>query len=235
MYELEKIYNILMSFLGESKQGRYDSSVFQYQFNCPYCADEKGYIDGKYNLECNLQNLVFHCWSCDSSGSLSKLIKRHGGRTLLKEYYETVKSIKESKYYGNGEFAEIRVEKPTLKLPATFERIKIRTCNDKRLVAYLKKRNITQKIINRFNIGYTTWDEEQKSWANRIIIPSYDSAGQLNFFVGRDYLPEKKDREPGSFVRPKYKNCDSDKKEVVFQESQIDWDADITLVEGALD
>ena len=33
----------------------------------------------------------------------------------------------------------------------------------------------------------------------------------------------------------KYKNCDADKKEIVFQESKIDTDADIILVEGAID
>ena len=42
---------MLVSILGESKQGGYDKSVSQYQFNCPWCADEKGSVDNKYNLE----------------------------------------------------------------------------------------------------------------------------------------------------------------------------------------
>ena len=49
--QMQRIYNILTTILGESKQGGYDKSVQQYQFNCPYCAEEKGGIDNKYNLE----------------------------------------------------------------------------------------------------------------------------------------------------------------------------------------
>ena len=241
--ELARIYGILSSFLGESKQGGYIDNVEQYQFNCPYCADDKGYIDGKYNLEISFEILKFHCWSCGSSGSLSKLIKRWGNREALKEYYEIVKDLKASKLY---EFSEKQItEKPEtqLSLPKTFKKINLKTCTDKKLKTYLKKRCIDQWTINKFNIGATTWNEEEKSWANRIIIPSYDDFGNLNFFVGRDFLePQKKKTDIDSvstphstFVRPKYKNCDADKKEIVFQEKLIDWDSDIVLVEGALD
>ncbi|MBP5725277.1 MAG: hypothetical protein J6X18_17090 [Bacteroidales bacterium] len=230
--ELVRIYGILESFLGASKQGGYVNDVYQYQFNCPYCADEKGYTDGKYNLECNLQNLVFHCWSCNNSGSLSRLIRRYGGGMALTEYYELVKSLRSSSLYEFGENAEKFVEKPKISLPKTYRKINLRKCNDKYLVSFLKKRKIGQFEIDKFKIGYTTWKEEDRSWAGRIIIPSYGEFGELNYFVGRDYMPEK---EGSTFKRIKYKNCDADKKEIVFQESLINWDADIYLCEGAID
>ena len=66
------------------------------------------------------------------------------------------------------------------------------------------------------------------SW--RIIIPSYDKFGELNYWVGRDFLP-KDDR----FTRTKYANPQAEKKEIIFNEERIQWDADITLVEGAFD
>lgn len=47
---MQRIYDILTTLLGESKQGSFDKDVTQYQFNCPYCAEEKGGVDGKYNL-----------------------------------------------------------------------------------------------------------------------------------------------------------------------------------------
>ena len=47
-----------------------------------------------------------------------------------------------------------------------------------------------------------------------------------------DYLPPKPNSE---CKRVKYKKCDADKKEIVFQENLIDWDANIYLCEGALD
>ena len=231
MIELERIYGILSSFLGESKQGSYIDGVTQYQFNCPYCADEKGYIDGKFNMECSLEILKFHCWADNIAGSLSKLIKRWGGRGLLNEYYEIVKSLKENALYADIEVSTVneKTAEP-LKLPASFRKLNIRTCTNKTLRAYLEKRCIDQWTINKFNIGYTEKNEDDNTWSYRIIIPSYDSLGNLNYYVGRNYLPENPEHK-----RIKYKNCDADKKEIVFQESLVDWDADIVLVEGALD
>ena len=80
---MQRIYNILTSILGESKQGGYDSGVNQYQFNCPHCADEKGGVDNKFNLEISFTLGKFHCWSCGSAGSISRLIKLRGGKPLV--------------------------------------------------------------------------------------------------------------------------------------------------------
>ena len=232
--ELERIYEILTSFLGESKQGGYDKDTTQYQFNCPYCAEEKGAVDGKYNMEVSLEILKFHCWADDIAGSLSKLIKRFGGRSLLKEYYDIVKLLKSSKLYEFSEFSQKIQDKEPIRLPKTYTHLKLgmKTSTNRLAREYAIRRGIDQWTINKFKIGYTTWDEEDKAWANRLIIPSYDEFGNLNYFVGRDFMPEK----PGStFKRIKYKNCDTDKKEIVFQESLVDVDSDIVLVEGALD
>lgn len=239
MIELERIYSILVSFLGESKQGGYDSSTTQYQFNCPFCAEEEGEIDGKYNLEISFELLVYKCWKCENSGSLSRLIKRFGGRDALREYHEAAESLKTAKYYSLSDEEKKILDRETkrLVLPKTFHKIDLSTCRDRRLVQYLRKRKIDQRIINRFGIGYCEWSDspDERPWSNRVIIPSYDESGMLNFFVGRDFLPDKKEQEPGKFIRPKYKNCDAEKNEIIFQDSLVDWDADITLVEGAID
>lgn len=230
--ELERIYGILVSFLGESKQGGYDQSTTQYQFNCPYCAEEKGAPDGKYNCECNFEKLLFHCWADDESGSFSKIIKRFGGRKLLKEYFELVKALKSSKLYEFLDDTEKIRDREPIKLPKTYKKMNLSTCPDKMAVSYLKSRHIDQWTINKFNIGYTSWEDDDKSMSNRIIVPSYDEFGRLNYFVGRDFMPEKEDKK---YFRAKYKNCEADKLEIVFQESTINPDADITLTEGALD
>jgi DNA primase len=226
---MQRIYNILTTILGESKQGGYDKNTHQYQFNCIYCAEEKGGVDNKYNLEVSFVLGKFHCWSCGSSGSLSKLIKSKGNKLLLDEYFNVINDIKENKYYDlnmfkdNGDVFEERY----LKLPKTFNKINLATCRDKSLVNYLNKRKITQDIIDFYNIGKTTWDEEDWSWRNRLIIPSYNSVGDLNYFIGRTYKDNDK--------RNKYKNCDVDKNKIVLHEDKIQWDADIYLVEGAID
>lgn len=226
---MQRIYNILVSLLGESKQGGYDTSITQYQFNCPYCADEKGGVDGKFNLEVSFAIGKYHCWSCGSAGPISRLIKSRGGKSLADEYFSIINEIKETKYFNldlfkdNGDIFEER----TLKLPKTFKKINIATCKDKALLDFLRKRHITQDIIDLYNIGKTTWDEEDWSWRNRIVFPSYNSSGDLNYYVGRTYKENDK--------RGKYKNCDGDKYEIILHEDKVQWDADIYLVEGAID
>ena len=236
MNEIERIYLLLQSFLGTSKQGGYDSTTTQYQFNCPSCADEKGAIDNKYNLEVSLalDKMQFHCWSCGISGTLSKLIKMYGTHDLVVEYFSLIDGIRKSRLYDITLFTghtESEIFRPALSLPKTFKKVDLKNCDDKRVSTYLISRGIDQNIIDTYNIGYTSWDETLKGFKCRIIVPSYDEFGVLNFFVGRDYLPENKN----GFKRPKYKNCEADKKDIVFNEELIDWDSTIYLCEGIFD
>lgn len=226
---MQRIYNILVAILGESKQGGYDKSCTQYQFNCPYCADEKGGIDNKYNLEVSFSLGKYHCWSCGSAGPISKLIRSRGGKSLADEYFAVITDIKENKYYNLDMFKDNGdiFEEKYLRLPKTFKKIDLSSCSDRELKRYLEKRRITQDIIDFYNIGSTTWDEEDWTWRNRIIFPSYNAAGDLNYYIGRTYRSKDK--------RNKYKNCDADKNRIVLHEDKIQWDSDIYLVEGAID
>ena len=52
----------------------------------------------------------------------------------------------------------------------------------KHAIVYLKNRGITLVDIIRYGMGYC----EEGLYANRIIVPSYSSDGELNYFVGRD-------------------------------------------------
>ena len=231
----EEIYKILVEFLGESKQGVYDADVYQYQFSCPFCIAKYGEEEKyKYHLDVNLREGVFKCWKCtaqddDMQGKLGKLIKKFGGSDLYKRYKECIQAIKESHLYELSSFSGLTVSiEPNVyaRLPKSFKHINITECNDKRLLSYLEKRKIDQEFVDKFSLGYTTWDEEDYSMRNRIIIPSYDEFGDLNYYLGRDYTDKSKLR---------YKNCDADKKEVIFQESLINWDATIYLCEGSFD
>ena len=105
-------------------------------------------------------------------------------------------------------------------------RMDLKTIKYKKLTDYLASRGVTQEIIEKYNIGYTDYNCDDWTMKQRIIIPSYDSFGDLNYYVGRDFTGKNK---------TKYKNCDADKQKIIFQESLIDWDSDVFLVEGALD
>ena len=233
--EFKKMYSVLVCSLGEANGG-FDGEHTQLQFGCPRCVEKYGSrVQHKHNLEVNLSKQVFNCWKCSSydremSGSVLKLIKKYGNEELYAEYKRTLHDIFASKmcdinlFSGNTE--TFLAEETLVTLPKTFKKIDIKTCRDKRLIAYLDKRKITQDIIDKFNIGSTQFGEEDFTMRNRIIIPSYDSFGELNYYIGRDYT---------GINKFKYKNCTADKKKIIFQESKINWDAPIYLCEGVFD
>lgn len=222
-----------MSFLGQPKTDM--SQDYQLQFNCPRCAEENGGIpDGKYNLEVNIGRGVYHCWRCESSGdamsgSLRTLIKRYGGKELLSEYEAIVTQIRINKLYKLPNYEDVRVDigRTALTLPPTFQKINLNKC-DKRVKAYLDSRKITQDIIDKYNIGYTSYIKDKPSWGNRIIIPSYNEDGTLAFWTGRDFTNNDK--------RVKYCNSPGIKKnDIVYVRSTLNLDCDVYIAEGALD
>jgi len=83
-----------------------------------------------------------------------------------------------------------------------------------------KSRGITPVEIIKYQIGYC----EEGVYKNKVIIPSYDENGMLNYFVGRSFY------EGGL----KHKNPDVS-KDVVGFEMMVNWDLPITLCEGVFD
>ena len=236
--ELNKIYSILESFLGESKSG-FDGKNMQLQFPCPNCVEKYGKAEErKFNLEINLSKQLFHCWKCadegdEMHGSILKLIKLYGNEQLLKEYKEAIHSLRESKLYKlnfsdddfNIDTKSVEIE--DLKLPSSFKYIRKDKPLPKDVAKYLNSRGIGWDIIERYSMGYTEYTKDSFMPSYRIYIPSYDKYGDLNYWTGRDYLNRDK--------VVKYYNPKIERKNVIFNEEKVQWDADITLVEGPFD
>lgn len=235
MNELNPLVDILDSFLGESKNGLSDSS--QIQYCCPACAeDDNVESDGKFNLEINLFRNKFRCWKCEiennMSGKLSTLLKRYGDSYLLNKYRNQISEIKKSKEYefnfieNNISFEED--EDLTIKLPNKTYDFKFDGNKREHLaLEYLNNRGIDEFIIKKFDLKYTDNFCENKNYKNRIIIPSYDKYGLLNYYTGRDYTDKS--------FRKYYNYENSNRKSLVFNEKYINWDSDIVLVEGPTD
>lgn len=223
-------YDILKSFLDESKQGGYQSGVEQYQFCCPSCAEENGgKPDGKYNFEVNFALGKCHCWKCEIKGNLKKIIKRYGGIGLASDYIEDVKMVLSSNLYQLKRYDElVKLLDEEIKLPKTYTPIgNIDSLRNYKLKGFLKNRHITQEMVDTFHIGYTKWEGEDKNVRCRIIVPSYDERGNLTYWTGRDFS--------GYDGRQKYLNVQADRKNIIFNEGLIEWDGDIVLVEGIID
>lgn len=224
MVDFEPIVEILIDILGEYKY--HNERTGQIAFSCPVCSYEiKGldHLDGKGNLEVNYIQGVYKCWSCaethDTHGSLHKLIRRYGTHRQLKKFELLIPET------------EFEIEKKTykkVKLPKEY--ISFKTASNglkltpvyKRPYNYLKERYVTDEMIEKFNIGFCYLGK----YANRIIIPSYNAEGELNYFVARSYE-----------TRPyrKYDNPEAEKQLIIFNEYLIDWNEPIHLVEGPFD
>lgn len=229
MFEIIK--EIIENILGEPRR---ETEGWK-EHNCPYCSAEKGVEnDGKYNLAVNYgedfkTKPFFHCWRCGTAGKLSKLIKDFGNSSDLSLYYNELKNIKSSILYqlNNDYDTENFQFENTVELPKDYRNIKYDDKYAKEAIEYLKKRNIGKYFINYYNIGYVPYWSKDKEMRNRIIIPSYDEYGELNYYVARDYTGKRTYR--------KYNNPDIKKTMFVFNEDKINWYEDVTLVEGAFD
>lgn len=212
--EIEILLDLIEEVLDKPKKV-YDTKL-QYGYNCPNCRDLKGLdtVDNKGNLEVNLGKFVFHCWSCGISGPLGKLFDDFGTKKQ-KKTYELIKP---------EELKQEEIKRPKLKLPEGF--VKFEDSNPRFIphieaYNYLKNRGVTDEIIKKYNIGYTV----KGDFAYRVVIPSYNSLGTLNYFVARSWTKN----------RMKYKNPTAEKDQIIFNEHLIDWNKDIYLCEGVFD
>lgn len=226
----QEFQNLMSSFLGDPKNNIRDNG--QLQFPCPKCMEEKGTSEAsKFNLEVNLFK-GFQCWSCCSfddemKGSISKLIKMYGNEKILKEFHDLIIKMKQESLY---ELHFNHTREPILKeiqLPKNFKLLKRDSFAPKKVLDYLWSRGLNWDIVKNFNMGYTTYDPNNKMVSSRVILPSYDEYSELNYWTGRDFtkLPN----------RQKYFNPKAERKDLIFNEDKIQWDCDITLVEGPFD
>jgi DNA primase len=221
--EFEPIIEILEDIFGDYKL--HSDYKGQISFDCPVCSydiKQLDHGDGKGNLEVNYKRGVYKCWSCaethETHGSIFKLVKKYGSPRQNKKFLllmpEEVDEVKRvyKKVYLPKEFISFKNVSQGLKLTPQF----------KQAWNYIKKRNITDEMIEKFNIGFCYTG----LYENRIIIPSYDTELTLNYFIARSYLTKTK---------LKYKNPEVQKEIIIWNEHLINWEERLYIVEGAFD
>ena len=201
--QTEQVITTLNTLLNQSARIRKGTDAVYF---CPVCNHYKR------KLEVSLITGKYNCWVCGFSGvSFKSLLKKlHAG----KEYYEKLCNLKIK--------ADNKTVEKYLSLPETFKPL-INQNNDveyKNAIKYCLNRGLTAYDIARYNIGYC----DGGVFRNRIIVPSYDEFGSLNFYCGRDYYDSKM----------KYRLCDSTKNIIGF-ELFSNFSEQITLVEGVFD
>jgi len=171
----------------------------------------------KPKLQVNIQTGKWHCWVSNQGGhNLYQLFKKAGAG--YQDFKELNEMLGETSYYKSNKTSEGQV----IQLPKEFKSLSEphNSIVKDHALLFLKKRGIGEEDIIRYNLGYCS----EGPYNNRIIIPSYDSGGKLNYFVGRDFYNS-------SF---KYKNPPIP-KDIIGFDLYINWSLPIILTEGVFD
>ncbi len=188
----------------------------EHLFFCPYCKHHKK------KLSVNIDKNVYKCWVCDTNGrNLRRIVRRFGTFAQLQEWDILTNKVNITDFDNLFDtIKEAAVER--ISLPDEFNSLVNKDVPLTSLLArkYLKDHSITKEDILYWKIGYCV----SGYYANRIVIPSFDRDGYVNYFIARTYN--------GSWR--KYLNP-SVSKDIIFNELYIDWDDDLVITEGAFD
>ena len=209
-----KLLQLLESVLGKGKS----TSGNNIAFFSPFVSHYKPKLEIDIETNSNGEN-PWHCWISDKKGrSIASLFKQ---LNLPKERFEQLQKVLDSAKYKS--FHSVKERTVTLQLPTEYKPLWIQktTPDFKNAIHYLKMRGITLFDIIKYRIGYS----ESGEYAGKIIIPSYDSEGQLNYFVSRAFY--KADSQ-------KHKNPKVS-KDIIGFDLTINWSQPIVLCEGAFD
>lgn len=221
--DTELLLSLVEDVLGEPR--KHNDSQGQISFDCPTCSyDIKGLDegDGKGNLEVNYHRNVFKCWACsethETHGSIYKLVNKWGTAYQKKQ----LALIMPDTFLEKNEiqYEKIELPKEYVKFSDASMGLKL-THHYKYAYNYLKKRGITDEMMDRHHMGFCY----DGPYGGRIVVPSYDKDMKLNFFVSRLY--------GNGFL--KYKNPRASKETLIFNEYLIDWNKDIYICEGVFD
>lgn len=209
----ERLLLLLESVLGKSKKTSGDN----YAFWSPFVNHHKPKLEINIKLNSNGDN-PWHCWISDEKGkSIRSLFRK---LKVSKEIWDEHNSIFSRKYrYTSDSTTE---ESKVVQLPKEYIPLwkQSNSIIRKHALSYLERRGVTPAEILKYQIGYC----EEGSYKNKVIVPSYNENGILNYFVGRSFY------EGGI----KHKNVDAS-KDVVGFEMMVNWDLPIVICEGVFD
>lgn len=214
------VISMLKKVLKEPKKN-FDN-LKEYEFNCPsqQCKHDKD----KFNLNFSPEINIFRCWKCKYKGYVHKVFEDYGTEDDLIRIKEIIPVKGKPKYEKQKKQYDDNI---TCELPEGY-RILTKKWNTKyyyKAMEYLRSRRVDDAMIRKFQIGYT----ESGPRKFRIIIPSFNKNGDVNYYEARSYLP---------WVKPAYYKPDAEevpKSAIIFNVSNIDFNLPVFLTEGVFD
>ena len=183
-------------------------------FRCPDCKESK-----KQKLIVRIDTGQYHCWVCDARGaSIAKVLRKLSPEVASR--WEGVTGSHQRR------FVDEVVEAPKVEVPMGFkllvESLESRDPDIRDCVNYVTDRGLGLRDMWYFRLGYV----KRGRLSRRVIMPSFDSEGKINYWTARSI-----DKN----VVGKYINPPVPRGEFIFNELNIDWRQEVTLVEGPFD
>jgi len=211
-----KLLQLLESVLGKGKP----TSKNNIAFFSPFTSHYKPKLEININTTADGEN-PWHCWISDQKGrSIYTLFKRLN--VSKDKFNQLSKLIDRYQYYTSHDQSEDKKEE-ILELPSDYKPLWIHknSYEYKAAINYVKKRGLSIFDILRYRVGYA----ESGPYSGRIIIPSYNSDGKLNYFVSRIY----RDKDTMKHKNPNVS------KDIIGFELFVNWKEPLILCEAAFD
>lgn len=214
------LQSLLDSVLGKGEPG----SKGNVKYVCPFHVSDPL---GKRKLEINTitdehGNNRWRCWVCDKSNdsygnTIRSLFRK---MNVPKHALDSLNNI-----IVKGEYNSDIITQFDGLLPEEYRFLPDVKPTDylaKHAKIYLRDRDFTEDDIIKYQIGYCA----EGPYAERLIFPSYDGEGKMNFFVSRKFDPND------NYMKYKLPDVSRD---IIPWEMFINWEAPITLCEGVFD
>jgi len=183
---------------------------------CPQCSKDR---KDKKKLIVKLINGMHHCWVCGLKGKTLKYTIRKYAPKKYSEYQSLFFEGESEEVIEPEAFIKVEIPKGFVLLA---QNLKSRDPDIRSTIEYAVSRGLSEKDLWFYKFGTC----RSGSFRRRLIMPSFDKLGNLNYYTGRSI--------DGS-SRRKYLNAKAKKKDLIFNEINIDWDKELTIVEGPLD
>jgi hypothetical protein len=186
---------------------------------CPSCGNENHF---KKKFSIRIDTDVCHCWICGlKAKSLSPILRKYFSKIYLEEYH---RKFRDQKSYT--EFDEAPTVFERVVLPDSFTLLSLsensKDPDIRSAVNYAYARGLTKRHLWYYKLGTCA----SGRFRRRVIIPSFDFEGNLNYYVARSI---------DKLEKRKYINSNVPKIEIIFNEINIDWSKELTIVEGPFD
>ena len=208
--------DFVISQFGEGTVSRDGTNI---AVQCPAC----GKNEQKRKFSVCLETWRCHCWVCGVKGkNLYNILKQFRGSGPAGNYVNTFNIT-----VNSDDLSKIEPIEKKVVLPRDFLMIAPNLKNEdpdfRAVISYLRSRGVTEKKLWRHKIGTCV---SGGYWNRRIIFPSFSDELKLDYYVSRSI---------DDSVFPKYLNAKTDKKKIIFDELRIDWEKELTIVEGVFD